>query len=119
MRLIHKNGGKQRNFSLKARALLYGARGFARNSGDGADIGELLVAHLHSLLQDLLPRGVGQTVRVVDGLGDRVARHAQRVCNILDRNFLHGKTSILFHSGILSQFPCRCQTESRPKNVQM
>ena len=101
MRLRQKSAGEQGNFPLIAghRA---GALPAAGNGSKGVEIGKLLISHFHRFLQDFLPRGVGQTVCIVDGLGDRVARDAKRIRNVLYRNFFHEKTSLLFYIQILS-----------------
>ena len=102
LKFIQHRRGKVRLGQKRARqqrdlALITGNRRGCGGCGDkGAEIGKLLIAHLHRLLQDLFPRGLGQSLRVVDGLGNRVAGDPQRVRDILDRYLLfHLRPSVL------------------------
>ena len=90
VRLGEKGGGQQGDLPLKAGDGT--ALGHSGEFGIGAEIGKLFVAHLHGLLQDPLPGGVGQSVGIVDGLGYRVPGNAQLVRDILNGNFFHNFT---------------------------
>ena len=87
MGLGEEGGGEQGDLTDEARRLRFRFRR-GLDVGERGHVRKLLVAHLHGLLQDLFPRGVGQTLGVVDRLGDRVAGDAQRVRDILNGDFL-------------------------------
>ena len=87
MGLSEESRGEQGDLADEARRLRFRFR-YGLDVGEGGHIGKLLVAHLHGLLQDLVPGGVGQTLGVVDRLGDGVAGDAQCVRDILNGDFL-------------------------------
>ena len=54
-----------------------------------SDIGELLVPHFHSLLQDLIARRCRNTFGIIHGFGYRIAGDTEFIGNVLQSYFLH------------------------------